>query len=83
MRSKEEAHDYRYFPDPDLPPLVIEDALVEEGSAGGMPALPAELRKRWTEELSAFTLAATAHTLTQHPEYVRFFGETIALFLMP
>ncbi len=29
MRSKEEAHDYRYFPDPDLPPLVIEDATVE------------------------------------------------------
>ena len=29
MRSKEEAHDYRYFPEPDLPPLVVDDARVE------------------------------------------------------
>ena len=39
QRSKEEAHDYRYFPEPDLPPLVVEAALVEEIQAS-LPELP-------------------------------------------
>ena len=39
MRGKEEAHDYRYFPDPDLPPLVIEDAEVEYLKSS-LPELP-------------------------------------------
>ncbi len=39
MRSKEEAHDYRYFPDPDLPPMVIEDEVVDAIRAG-LPELP-------------------------------------------
>ena len=43
MRSKEDAHDYRYFPDPDLPPLVISRAWVDEVRAA-MPELPAALR---------------------------------------
>ena len=30
MRSKEEAHDYRYFPEPDLPPLVVSDEFIEQ-----------------------------------------------------
>ncbi|MBP2686939.1 MAG: gatB [Deltaproteobacteria bacterium] len=41
MRRKEEAHDYRYFPDPDLLPLIVEDAWVEE-LRGTIPELPAE-----------------------------------------
>jgi aspartyl-tRNA(Asn)/glutamyl-tRNA(Gln) amidotransferase subunit B len=41
MRGKEEAHDYRYFPDPDLLPLVVPDAWVEE-LRGTIPELPAE-----------------------------------------
>ena len=41
MRRKEEAHDYRYFPDPDLLPLVVEDAWVEE-LRGTIPELPGE-----------------------------------------
>ena len=41
MRSKEDAHDYRYFPDPDLPPLVIEPAFIEEVRAS-LPELQAE-----------------------------------------
>ncbi len=77
LRSKEDAHDYRYFPDPDLPPLVIPSALVaEERSA--MPALPSELRRAWTTERGL--PAATAATLTQHPAYVRFFEDTVAAF---
>ena len=46
MRSKEDAHDYRYFPDPDLPPLVIAPEWVEEVRAS-LPELPAALRVRF------------------------------------
>ncbi len=45
MRSKEEAHDYRYFPDPDLLPLVLDAAWVEEIKAG-LPELPDEKKAR-------------------------------------
>ena len=50
MRSKEEANDYRYFPDPDLPPLVIDDAFIET-VAETMPELPAVRRARFIDEL--------------------------------
>ena len=49
MRSKEDAQDYRYFPDPDLLPLVIDSNWIEEIRAG-MPALPATLRAQWQSE---------------------------------
>lgn len=49
MRSKEEAHDYRYFPEPDLPPLVVSEALVERARAA-MPELPEDRRRRFLEE---------------------------------
>jgi aspartyl-tRNA(Asn)/glutamyl-tRNA(Gln) amidotransferase subunit B len=45
MRSKEEAHDYRYFPEPDLPPLVVDAARVK-AIAASMPELPAARRSR-------------------------------------
>ncbi|WEF23600.1 Asp-tRNA(Asn)/Glu-tRNA(Gln) amidotransferase subunit GatB [Paracoccus sp. S3-43] len=50
MRSKEEAHDYRYFPDPDLLPLDIEQAWVE-GIAASMPELPDEKKARFVRDL--------------------------------
>ena len=50
MRSKEEAHDYRYFPDPDLVPLVIDDAWVER-SRSELPELPGQRRQRFIEAL--------------------------------
>ncbi len=50
MRSKEDAHDYRYFPDPDLPPLVFSQDLVESIRAT-MPELPDQKRRRFVEEL--------------------------------
>ena len=58
MRSKEDAHDYRYFPDPDLPPLVISSAWVDEVRAA-MPELPAALRARFESDygLSAYDAA--------------------------
>jgi aspartyl-tRNA(Asn)/glutamyl-tRNA(Gln) amidotransferase subunit B len=45
MRSKEEAHDYRYFPEPDLPPLVVEPARLQR-LRDGLPELPAARRSR-------------------------------------
>jgi len=49
MRSKEEANDYRYFPDPDLPPLVIDDAFIA-AVAADMPELPVKRRRRFMED---------------------------------
>ncbi|MED5620698.1 Asp-tRNA(Asn)/Glu-tRNA(Gln) amidotransferase subunit GatB [Ideonella sp. BN130291] len=49
MRTKEDAHDYRYFPDPDLPPLVIEPAWVERVKAE-MPELPRVMAERFQRE---------------------------------
>ena len=49
MRSKEEAHDYRYFPDPDLPPLLIGDDLLEEARAA-LPELPDNRHARFVNE---------------------------------
>jgi aspartyl-tRNA(Asn)/glutamyl-tRNA(Gln) amidotransferase subunit B len=49
MRSKEEAHDYRYFPEPDLPPLVIGAELIERLRAE-QPELPEARRRRFVDE---------------------------------
>lgn len=49
QRSKEEAHDYRYFPEPDLPPLVIEQARIEL-IAAGLPELPAQKALRFLQD---------------------------------
>lgn len=49
MRSKELVNDYRFFPEPDLPPLVISEAWIE-GVKAGMPALPKELYQKFTQE---------------------------------
>lgn len=49
MRSKEEAHDYRYFPEPDLPPLIVSDEFVKEVRER-MPELPEARRRRFTEQ---------------------------------
>jgi aspartyl-tRNA(Asn)/glutamyl-tRNA(Gln) amidotransferase subunit B len=49
MRSKEEAHDYRYFPEPDLPPLLVTQEFID-GVRTHMPELPEERRKRFMEQ---------------------------------
>jgi aspartyl-tRNA(Asn)/glutamyl-tRNA(Gln) amidotransferase subunit B len=49
MRSKEEAHDYRYFPEPDLPPLMVSDEFVER-VRGELPELPEARRRRFMEQ---------------------------------
>jgi aspartyl-tRNA(Asn)/glutamyl-tRNA(Gln) amidotransferase subunit B len=50
MRSKEDAHDYRYFPDPDLLPLEFDDAFIEELKAH-LPELPDDKKERFVREL--------------------------------
>jgi aspartyl-tRNA(Asn)/glutamyl-tRNA(Gln) amidotransferase subunit B len=80
LRSKEEAHDYRYFPEPDLPPLSVPPQVIEEERAK-VGELPAATRKRWVEQLGLSV--QTAATLAQHPDYVRFFEATCRLFAEP
>jgi len=64
MRSKEEAHDYRYFPEPDLPPLRISQEEVD-GIRAGMPELPGQLRERFESEfgLSSYDADVLSQTL--------------------
>jgi aspartyl-tRNA(Asn)/glutamyl-tRNA(Gln) amidotransferase subunit B len=50
MRSKEEAHDYRYFPDPDLVPIILEDEWIENVK-NSLPELPNDRKIRYVEEL--------------------------------
>jgi aspartyl-tRNA(Asn)/glutamyl-tRNA(Gln) amidotransferase subunit B len=70
MRSKEEAQDYRYFPDPDLPPLRLDDAFVAE-VRGSMPELPEAKRRRFTDAMGLTPYAA--RVLTVHPGVAAFF----------
>ncbi len=70
LRSKEDAHDYRYFPEPDLPPLSISAEFIGQ-QRPLIGSLPARVRARWVDELGL--TAATAQTLSQHPGYVKFF----------
>lgn len=64
MRDKEEAADYRYFPEPDLLPLVVSEAWKAE-LASQMPALPADLRARFVEEYGLREYDAQVLTLTR------------------
>lgn len=80
LRSKEEAHDYRYFPEPDLPPLAIGDALIQEQQRA-IGELPMQLRARWISEFGITPQSAAI--LTQHPAYVSFFEQTRARFDHP
>lgn len=74
MRTKEEAADYRYFPDPDLPPLVVEDSWVEEVRAK-MPKLPKE---RQTELVERYGLSEyDAAVLTSERANVDYFSAVL------
>jgi aspartyl-tRNA(Asn)/glutamyl-tRNA(Gln) amidotransferase subunit B len=74
MRTKEDAADYRYFPDPDLPPLVVSREWVEEVRAS-MPELPRQMAQRLVETYGLPEYDAT--TLTQSPAMAAYF-ETAA-----
>ncbi len=66
MRSKEQAHDYRYFPEPDLPPLIVSHEFLERRTAE-LPELPEARRKRMIAEYDLS--AQDAHTLTASREF--------------
>lgn len=75
MRSKEEANDYRYFPDPDLLPVVIEESFLEEVKAS-LPELPAEKKQRFVD---SFGLSSyDAEVLTASREMAEYFEAVIA-----
>ena len=65
MRSKEEAHDYRYFPEPDLPPLDLESEWIDEIRLS-LPELPDARRRRFIEQYGLPEYDAAL--LTQSPE---------------
>ena len=75
MRSKEDAHDYRYFPDPDLLPLELTDTFVEDCKAS-LPELPDAKRKRYESELGLS--AYNAAVLTADAETARWFEVLLA-----
>ena len=80
MRSKEDANDYRYFPDPDLLPVVIGDAWISEVRSK-MPALPAQLRKEWQSDLGLS--AYDTQLLTQDRDTAKMFEDLLAILGKP
>ena len=74
MRSKEEANDYRYFPDPDLLPVVIPDAQIEAIKAQ-MPELPAARRDRFVADFGVTEY--DAHVLTLTREMSEFYEDVV------
>jgi aspartyl-tRNA(Asn)/glutamyl-tRNA(Gln) amidotransferase subunit B len=74
MRSKEEAHDYRYFPDPDLLPLAVSEEWIEDVRAR-LPELPQRKRARYESELGLTPYDAV--TLTQSRELAEYFEATL------
>ncbi|MBP7351818.1 MAG: Asp-tRNA(Asn)/Glu-tRNA(Gln) amidotransferase subunit GatB [Comamonas sp.] len=72
MRTKEDAADYRYFPDPDLPPLVVAPEWVEQVKAG-MPELPRAMAARFVEQYGLPAYDAT--TLTQSQAMAAYFED--------
>ncbi|MEQ9487575.1 MAG: Asp-tRNA(Asn)/Glu-tRNA(Gln) amidotransferase subunit GatB [Alphaproteobacteria bacterium] len=72
MRSKEDAHDYRYFPDPDLLPLVLEQAFVDECEAS-LPELPDEKKARFIKDYGLSTY--DAGVLVAETETAAYFEE--------
>lgn len=76
MREKEEAHDYRYFPEPDLPPIILDKSTIEKIKES-IPELPSEKRKRFINEykLSSFD----AEVLTEEKELAEYFEKCVSL----
>ncbi len=74
MRSKEDAHDYRYFPDPDLLPLAIDNEWIEQ-VRGTLPELPLSKQARYVADLGLSVY--DADTLTSSREMADFFEATL------
>jgi aspartyl-tRNA(Asn)/glutamyl-tRNA(Gln) amidotransferase subunit B len=75
MRSKEDAHDYRYFPDPDLPPLVVSAEWIARVQAA-MPELPGAMRERFVRDYALSEYDAAV--LTQSKAMANYFEAVVA-----
>jgi aspartyl-tRNA(Asn)/glutamyl-tRNA(Gln) amidotransferase subunit B len=80
MRGKEEAHDYRYFPDPDLLPLLVDDAWIETVRKS-LPELPGDRKKRFVDQFGLSS--ADAEFLTGNRELADYFEACLAAFENP
>jgi len=75
MRTKEEAHDYRYFPEPDIPPVVVTDEMLEDIKAD-LPEMPDVRKQRFVEE---FNMSSDdAQTLTEDRYLADYYEEVLA-----
>jgi aspartyl-tRNA(Asn)/glutamyl-tRNA(Gln) amidotransferase subunit B len=75
MRSKEDAHDYRYFPDPDLLPLEVTDEFIEKLKTD-IPELPDDKKKRFIDEFKVSPYEATI--LVSDIDTAKYFEEVVA-----
>ena len=80
MRGKEEAHDYRYFPDPDLLPLVIDEDWIENIKKS-LPELPDQKRKRFMDQFGLPSY--DAELLTSDRELADYFEDCVRIFPQP
>lgn len=80
MRGKEESHDYRYFPDPDLIPVIIDDQWIEDVRST-LPELPAAKRRRFVDQYSI--PAYDAEVLTSQKALADYFEEAARAFDQP
>jgi aspartyl-tRNA(Asn)/glutamyl-tRNA(Gln) amidotransferase subunit B len=80
LREKENEDDYRYFPDPDLPPLVIDSALIAK-QRECLPELAAQKQARYVADLGLSAYAAGV--LTTHPAIAQFFEQALDLGAPP
>ncbi|MFH1645739.1 MAG: Asp-tRNA(Asn)/Glu-tRNA(Gln) amidotransferase subunit GatB [Candidatus Omnitrophota bacterium] len=80
MRTKEEAHDYRYFPEPDLLPFNIDSALVQK-IRNSLPELPSTKRDRFVKEYSISEYDASV--LSTDRSMAKYFEESVALYSNP
>ena len=78
MRSKEDAHDYRYFPDPDLLPLEVSDEFINE-LKNNIPELPDDKKKRFIDEFKLSPYEATI--LVSDIDTAKYFEEVVACLL--
>lgn len=80
MRSKEEAHDYRYFPNPDLPPVLVSDEELARWKSE-LPELPAARKQRFMQEYDLSE--QDADILTGEKDMADFFEKSVAVYARP
>lgn len=80
QRSKEEAHDYRYFPEPDIPPIVVDEQWLEE-IRKRIPELPAQKEERFVREMGLSP--EEAHIIVVSPPLAKLFEEAVSQYPEP